>query len=55
MEYLYESSSLADVKEMVANLFFVSQMGPFDAIVTEDEECVAAASDDRTVFIFIGF
>ena len=55
MKYLYESSSLADVQEMVANLCFVSLMGRFEIIVPEDEECVAAASDVEALRGAAGF
>ena len=55
MKYLYESTSLADVQEIVANLCFVSLMDSFDTIVLEDEECVAVASDVEALRGAVGF
>ena len=55
MRYLYGSSSLADMQEIVANLCFVSLMASFETIVPEDEECVSAASDARAVQGAAGF
>ena len=55
MKYLYGSSSLADVPEIVANLCFVSLMSRFETIVPEDDDCVAAASDARAVRGAAGF
>ena len=55
MKYLYESTSLVDVQEIVANLCFVSLMASFETIVPEDEECVAAASDVEALRGAAGF